>query len=119
MALRLVALAVATPTARVILEPPPHSVETVSDSDVDVFMRLMPRRVAPYHDLLSGNLQIRVNVVETPLTRSATCRLHNDPAADDPAKELLKLLDAAADLCLHRGRAVEVLEADLQRDRHG
>jgi hypothetical protein len=102
-----------------ILQLAPRLVEGVADLEVEVPVLRMLGRVAPHHDLFTGDLQVNADLVEVALLVMAMRDVDDDAAAHDPVVEFVQPLRLRADLRIELFRWGKVVKDDLLWESHG
>jgi hypothetical protein len=116
--LRFMGLGLPTDAPGVVLKPPAHSIESIADGDIDVFMGVMFRRIASDGNFMSGHLQIDAEVIDPPFSMVVMSAFDDDAAAHNPLMEAFELINAVSDLGFDRVRGLHAAKSDLWGQLH-
>jgi len=105
-------LYVATHLPRMILKLPASSIKRITDSDMQVFMRMMFGRITLNHDLPLGHKDLDPNVIKTPLAVMPVTCLNDDTARDDAIEELLQTRHSLTNVVITANRRFHVAKSD-------
>ena len=104
--------------ANMVFEEPPGRVESVADSDVGVFIRMVRRGIAADDDLAARDLQVDPNREQITLLAPWVSALDDNTARHDAIEEPLELLGSLVDAGRDRVRGIHMPEGDLKRKLH-
>jgi hypothetical protein len=104
--------------ARVLLDSALRGYKRVTDRDVDVLVRLIVSPPATKRELLVGQVDVYVHLVQVPLLMMTMGRFQRDVTAGDAVGQALQARNPFTDTCFDCGGWLHATNCDLKRFLH-